>query len=60
MQTADLCTVMGVDDAVVRSVFMTPFHSAQTALDSALAKLGPDAKVYIIPDAGAVVPVLAS
>jgi hypothetical protein len=49
---------MGIDDAVVKSVFMHPFKTAQAALDAALAKLGPSAKVYIIPDAGSVVPVL--
>ncbi len=58
MQTADLYTVMGIDDAVAKSVFMTPFKTAQSALDAAFAKLGKDAKVYVIPDAGSVVPVL--
>jgi nickel-dependent lactate racemase len=59
MHTADLCTVMGVDDEVAKSVFMHPFKTAQAALDSAFAKLGQDARVYIIPDAGSVVPVLS-
>jgi len=59
MQTADLYTVMGIDDAVVKSVFMHPYKTAQAALDAAFAKLGKDARVYIIPDAGAVVPVLS-
>jgi nickel-dependent lactate racemase len=58
MQTADLHTVVGIDDAVVKSVFMTPFKTAQAALDAAFSKLGKDAKVYVIPDAGSVVPVL--
>ena len=58
MQTADLYTVVGIDDAVVRSVFMHPFKTAQDALDAAFAKLGQNARVYIIPDAGSVVPVL--
>jgi nickel-dependent lactate racemase len=58
MQTADLYTVVGVDDKVVKSVFMHPFKTAQAALDAAFAKLGEDAKVYVIPDAGSVVPVL--
>ncbi len=58
MQTAELYTAMGIDDAVVKSVFMTPFKTAQAALDAAFAKLGNDAKVYVIPDAGSVVPVL--
>lgn len=59
MQTADLYTVMGIDDAVVKNVFMHPYKTAQDALDAAFAKLGKDAKVYIIPDAGSVVPVLS-
>jgi nickel-dependent lactate racemase len=59
MQTADLYTVMGIDDAVVKSVFMHPYQTAQSALDAALSKLGRDARVYIIPDAGSVVPVLS-
>ena len=59
MQTSDLYTVMGIDDAVVKSVFMHPYKTAQGALDAAFAKLGRDARVYIIPDAGSVVPVLS-
>jgi lactate racemase len=59
MHTADLCTVMGVDDDVVKSVFMHPYKTPQDALDAAFAKLGQDARVYIIPDAGSVVPVLS-
>ncbi len=58
MQTADLYTVVGIDDKVVKSVFMTPFKTAQAALDAAFGKLGKDARVYLIPDAGSVVPVL--
>ena len=58
MQTTDLYTVMGIDDAVVKSVFMHPFNTAQNALEAAFAKLGRDARAYIIPDAGSVVPVL--
>jgi nickel-dependent lactate racemase len=58
MQTAELYTVMGIDDSAIRSVFMTPFRTAQQALDAALAKLGPNARVYVIPDAGAVVPIV--
>ena len=59
MQTAYLCTVMGIDDAVVKSVFMHPYKTAQDALNAAFAKLGRNARVYVIPDAGSVVPVLS-
>jgi pectin methylesterase-like acyl-CoA thioesterase len=38
---------------------MHPYKTAQAALDAAFAKLGQNARVYIIPDAGAVVPVLS-
>jgi len=50
--------VMGIDDKVVENVFMHPFKTAQAALDAAFAGLGQDASVYVIPDAGSVVPVL--
>ena len=59
MQTADLYTVMGIDDTVVNSAFMHPYRTAQDALNAAFARLGPDARVYFIPDAGSVVPVLS-
>jgi hypothetical protein len=59
MQTTDLYTVMGIDDAVVKSVFMTPFKTPQAALDAAFKRIGPDARAYVIPDAGSVVPVLS-
>ncbi len=58
METADLYTVMGVDDTAVRQAFMHPFQSIQEALDAAIENIGPDARVYVIPDAGAVVPVV--
>ena len=58
METTELYTVMGIADDVVRSAFMRPFPSAQAALGAALARLGSDARVYVIPDAAAVVPVL--
>ncbi|MFO7676133.1 MAG: nickel-dependent lactate racemase [bacterium] len=57
MEAARLWTVVGVDDETVGRVFMRPFRTVRQALDAALAELGPDAKVYVIPDAGGVVPV---
>jgi hypothetical protein len=50
---------MGIDDDVVKNVFMHPCKDAQHALDAAFAKLGQNAMVYIIPDAGSVVQVLS-
>ncbi len=59
MAATRLYTVMNIPDEVVRSVFMTPFSSVQSAFDDALRVLGPSARTYVIPDAGALVPVLA-
>lgn len=56
----ELYTAVGAPDESVNAAFMTPFPSPQAALDAALAKLGPDARVLVIPDAGGVVPVLAT
>ncbi len=59
MQNTDLYAVLhNVEDATVHSAFMHPFPSVQSALDAALSQIGPHAKVYVIPDAGSVVPVL--
>lgn len=58
MAATRLYTVMGVPDDAVRSAFMTPFADIQTALDSAFDLLGDDATIYVIPDAGSVVPVV--
>ncbi|NPV13572.1 nickel-dependent lactate racemase [candidate division WOR-3 bacterium] len=57
MQKAKLYTVMGIEDQVVKSCFMTPFPSIQQALAAAFNELGNSARIYIIPDAGAVVPI---
>lgn len=59
MQNTALYAVLhNVEDEVVHSAFMRPFPSVQSALDSALSRIGPHAKVYVFPDAGSVVPVL--
>ena len=43
-------------DADVRGLFMTPFPSAQAALDAALAKCGPEAAVLAMPYGGSTLP----
>ncbi|MEO0085770.1 MAG: nickel-dependent lactate racemase [candidate division WOR-3 bacterium] len=57
MQRTELFAVTGIDPQVIRSVFMTPFTTVQGAIDTAIARFGPSARVYVIPDAAAVVPV---
>lgn len=59
MEHTELFTVMGVPDETARVAFMTPFRTVQGAFDAALARLGDGARAYVIPDAGAVVPVLS-
>ncbi len=59
MQNYHLFTVMpGVKDEIIKSVFMHPFSSAQSALAAALSQLGKNATVYIIPDAGSLIPIV--
>jgi nickel-dependent lactate racemase len=40
METFDLYTVVGVDDAFVKQAFMHPFGSMQAALDAAMERIG--------------------
>ncbi len=49
-----------IPDATIREVRLTPMRTAQEALDHALATLGPDARVLVIPHGVATVPVLPS
>lgn len=56
MRQTRLYAVTGLDPRVIHSVFMTPFDTAQEAIDAAIRHVGPDAGVYVIPDAAAVVP----
>jgi len=56
MMWAEIWTVMPIDDKIVRSVFMTPFHDLNIALQKALEKKGPDAKILILPDSSLTVP----
>lgn len=44
------------DPAVLESVFMSPFPSLQNALDEAIARTGPGAKVLFLMDASVTVP----
>lgn len=56
---ADIYGVTGLPDELISSVFITPFHSLQEAIDSATAKMkGKDAKVLFFMDGGMTVPLL--
>lgn len=45
-----------MDPDFVRSIFLTPMPDAQTALDRAFEKLGPDATVLAMPYGGSTLP----
>ena len=58
LKNAEIMLVSGMDDAFVRSIFLTPMPSAQAAFDAAFAKHGPAASVIAMPFGGATLPVL--
>ena len=58
LEHAEVYLVSEMPDALVRKCFLTPFASAQAALDAAYAKLGPDATVLAMPYGGSTLPVV--
>ena len=56
LEKAEVDLVSDLDDDFVRSVFLTPYRSAQEALDHAFEKLGPDATVLAMPYGGSTLP----
>ena len=47
-----------LEDEKLRSVFITPVHDLQKAIDDAIAKYGPDSKVVFMPDGSVTVPMV--
>ena len=58
MMWAEIWTVMPIDDKIIESVFMKPFHNLNVALAKALEKKGKDAKIIILLDASLTVPLV--
>ena len=56
LQKAEIDLVSELDPDFVRSMFLTPVEDAQTALNNALEKLGPDATVLAMPFGGSTLP----
>ncbi len=56
LRDARVYLVSELPDETVRSCFLTPAHSAQAALESALGELGPDATVLVMPYGGSTLP----
>ncbi|MDR0841657.1 MAG: nickel-dependent lactate racemase [Christensenellaceae bacterium] len=56
LQSADIYLVSELDASFVRSIFLTPFATVQEAFDAALAKLGSEAGVLVMPYGGSTLP----
>ncbi|MEK7817919.1 MAG: general glycosylation pathway protein, partial [Actinomycetota bacterium] len=52
---AEVWAVTGIDDAIVKSVFMKPFSGIQEAVDTAL-EASPAGNIWVLMDAGVTVP----
>ena len=56
LQDAQVYLVSEMDPELVRTCFLTPFSSVQSALDQAFAKPGPQAEVLVMPYGGSTLP----
>ncbi len=57
LEKAEIMLVSEMEDDFVRSIFLTPMHSVQEALDAAIKKHGENASVIAMPYGGATLPV---
>ena len=57
LENARIDLVSEMDDDFVRSIFLNPQPSAQTAFEEAMKRYGPDATVLAMPFGGATLPV---
>ncbi|MDR1194445.1 MAG: nickel-dependent lactate racemase [Peptococcaceae bacterium] len=58
LRQAEVYLVSDMAPALVEKIFLRPFATAREALDEALRRLGPRAKVLVMPYAGATLPVI--
>lgn len=56
LEEADIYLVSDLDDDLVRSLFMTPFHTVQEAYDAAARRCGSGATVLAMPYGGSTLP----
>ena len=56
LERAEIYLVSEMDPELVTDIFMKPYSTVQQALDDALAKQGPDAKVMLMPYGGSTLP----
>ncbi len=58
MQKADIYMISDLEDALIKKMHFTPFHTVQEALEAAFKKLSGNAKVIVMPQAGSTLPYL--
>ncbi|MBQ7777369.1 MAG: nickel-dependent lactate racemase [Oscillibacter sp.] len=56
LENADIYLVSELEDELVHSLFMTPYHSVQEAYEAAVVKCGPEATVLAMPYGGSTLP----
>lgn len=59
LEKADIYLVSEMEPGFVRDIFLTPFATAQQALDAAFSKMGREASVLVMPWAGSTLPAVA-
>ncbi len=57
LNSSEIWTVMDIDDNIIKSVFMIPFHDINSAIQKAIEKKGKDAKVLVLLDGCLTVPI---
>lgn len=55
---ADIFLVSDIEDSISRSMFFTPFKTAQDAIDKAIYKMGSKAKILVMPFGSSTLPSL--
>ncbi|MBR0600268.1 nickel-dependent lactate racemase [Sinanaerobacter chloroacetimidivorans] len=59
LKRAKIFMISDLDPELVKRINFRPFASVQEALDSAVAELGDDSKVLVLPAAGSTLPIIA-
>ena len=59
LASAEVYLVSEMDPDLVRKCFLEPFDTVQAAFDQAFARLGPEAKVLVMPYGGSTLPRVA-
>ncbi len=60
LENADIYLVSELEPEFVKQIFLTPYTSAQAAMDAALEKCGEEASVIVMPYGGSTLPLLQS